>query len=220
MPPETPRLDYTFNDESLLRLALSHCSTGQDNNERLEFLGDSILGFIVADELYRRFPEAREGQLSRLRADLVQRTTLAEMARELDIGPALQLGMGEHKSGGRERDSILADALEAVISAIYLDAGLDTCRKIVLGWFAARLDSLDLHAQTKDAKTRLQEHLQAIKAELPEYEVMEVVGRDHEQTFAVLCHVSLLQEPVTGFGSTRREAEQEAAEAVLRALEQ
>ncbi len=220
MPPETPRLDYTFNDESLLRLALSHCSTGQDNNERLEFLGDSILGFIVADELYRRFPKAREGQLSRLRADLVQRTTLAEMARELDIGPALQLGTGEHKSGGRERDSILADALEAVISAIYLDAGLDTCRKIVLGWFAARLDSLDLDAQTKDAKTRLQEHLQAIKAELPEYEVMEVVGRDHEQTFAVLCHVSLLQEPVTGFGSTRREAEQEAAEAVLRALEQ
>ena len=220
MPPETPRLDYTFNDESLLRLALSHCSTGQDNNERLEFLGDSILGFIVADELYRRFPKAREGQLSRLRADLVQRTTLAEMARELDIGPALQLGMGEHKSGGRERDSILADALEAVISAIYLDAGLDTCRKIVLGWFAARLDSLDLDAQTKDATTRLQDHLQAIKAELPEYEVMEVVGRDHEQTFAVLCHVSLLQEPVTGFGSTRREAEQEAAEAVLRALEQ
>jgi len=220
VPLETPRLDYTFNDESLLRLALSHCSTGQDNNERLEFLGDSILGFIMADELYRRFPEAREGQLSRLRADLVQRTTLAEMARELDIGPALQLGTGEHKSGGRERDSILADALEAVISAICLDGGLDTCRQIVLGWFGSRLDSLDLDTQTKDAKTRLQEHLQAIKAELPEYEVMEVVGRDHEQTFAVLCRVSLLQEPVTGFGSTRREAEQEAAEAVLRALEQ
>ncbi len=218
--PKAPRLEYTFNDESLLRLALSHCSSGQDNNERLEFLGDSILGFIIADELYRRFPQAREGQLSRLRADLVQRGTLAEMARELEIGPALQLGTGEHKSGGRERDSILADTLEALISAICLDGGLDTCRKIVIGWFKSRLDNLDLDAQTKDAKTRLQEHLQAIKAELPDYEVMEVVGKDHEQTFAVLCHVSMLAEPLAGYGSTRREAEQEAAEAVLRALEQ
>ena len=219
MSTEIPKLDYTFKDRALLRLALSHCSISKDNNERLEFLGDSILGFIMADELYRRFPEAREGQLSRLRADLVQRGTLAELARELEIGPALLLGSGELKSGGRERDSILADALEALICAIYLDGGLDTCHAIVVGWFADRLDNLDLDTQTKDAKTRLQEHLQAIKVELPDYEIMEVVGKDHAQTFAVLCHVSLLPEPVTGYGSTRREAEQEAANAVLKALD-
>lgn len=213
-----PNLDYQFNDESLLKLALSHCSSGQDNNERLEFLGDSILGFLMADELSRRFPEAREGQLSRLRADLVQRATLADLARELAIGPALNLGAGELKSGGADRDSILADALEALISAIYLDAGLETCRSIVLGWFARRLDSLDLDSQTKDAKTRLQEYLQSLHVSLPEYDVLEVAGKDHQQTFAVLCRVELLPEPVTGFGSTRREAEQEAAEAALKAL--
>ena len=218
MSYERPDIDYAFNDKALLKLALSHCSSGQSNNERLEFLGDSILGFIMADELYQRFPEAREGQLSRLRADLVQRTTLAELARELSIGPALKLGTGELKSGGADRDSILADALEALISAIYLDGGLETCRRIVLGWFASRLDSLDLNAQTKDAKTRLQEHLQANRQRLPEYEVLEVAGKDHQQTFAILCHVELLPEAVTGYGSTRREAEQEAAEAVLEAL--
>lgn len=219
MTSVAPKLNYTFTNGSLLTLALSHCSSGQDNNERLEFLGDSILGFIIADELYRRFPQGREGQLSRLRADLVQRSTLAGVARELDIGPALKLGTGEMKSGGAERESILSDALEAVISAIYLDAGLDVCRTIVLGWFAGRLDKLNLETQTKDAKTRLQEHLQSIKAELPDYEVMEVVGKDHQQTFAVLCHVSLLPKPVRGYGSTRREAEQEAASAVLSSLE-
>ena len=219
MPTVSPNIDYIFKNQALLELALSHCSSGKDNNERLEFLGDSILGFIMADELSRRFPEAKEGQLSRLRADLVQRITLAELARELQIGPALRLGSGELKSGGADRDSILADALEALISAIYLDAGLEKCRVIVLGWFSARLDKLDLDAQSKDAKTLLQEHLQAIKVALPEYEVLEVVGKDHQQTFAVLCHVKLLAEPVTGYGSTRREAEQEAAEAILKALD-
>jgi len=218
VPSETPKLDYQFSNQALLDLALRHCSVGRDNNERLEFLGDAILGFIMADELQRRFPEAREGQLSRLRADLVQGATLAGGARELEVGPALQLGIGELKSGGADRDSILADTLEAIISAIYLDAGMETCRSIVLGWFEQRLDSLDLDTQTKDAKTRLQEHLQAIKSDLPEYEVMEVVGKDHQQRFAVLCHVALLPEPVTGYGTSRREAEQEAAEAVIAAL--
>ena len=131
----------------------------------------------------------------------------------------MHLGSGELKSGGADRDSILADALEALIAAIYLDTGLDSCRKIVLGWFTTRLDSLDLDAQSKDAKTRLQEHLQAIKSALPDYEVLEVAGKDHQQTFAVLCRTDLLPEPVTGYGSTRREAEQEAAEAVLKMLE-
>jgi ribonuclease III len=219
VPSESPKIDYVFTDQSLLKLALTHCSSGQDNNERLEFLGDSILGFIMADELARRFPQAHEGQLSRLRADLVQRSTLADLARELQIGPSLLLGSGELKSGGADRDSILADALEALISAIYLDTGLDSCREIVLVWFATRLDSLDLDAQSKDAKTRLQEHLQAIKSALPDYEVLEVAGKDHQQTFAVLCRTDLLPEPVTGHGSTRREAEQEAAEAVLKMLE-
>ncbi len=214
------KIHYSFRNEALFKLALSHCSSGQDNNERLEFLGDSILGFIIAEELYQRFPKGKEGQLSRLRADLVQRSTLAEIARELDLGASLNLGSGELKSGGAQRDSILADALEALISAIYLDAGpdLDACRKTVLLWFAGRLDNLDLESQTKDAKTRLQEYLQGIKAALPDYEVLDVAGKDHQQTFAVLCRIGLLPEPVTGFGSTRREAEQEAADAALKAL--
>jgi len=219
VPTDVPKLHYQFSNPALLTLALSHCSIGQANNERLEFLGDAILGFIISDELYQRFPEGQEGQLSRLRADLVQRSTLAELARELELGPALQLGTGEMKSGGADRDSILADALEALISAIYLDASLEQCRQVVLGWFASRLDRLDLETQIKDAKTRLQEHLQAIKVDLPEYEVLEVAGKDHQQTFVVLCHVALLPEPVTGYGSSRREAEQEAANAVLDALE-
>ena len=214
------KIHYNFSNEALFKLALSHCSSGQDNNERLEFLGDSILGFIIAEELYHRFPKGKEGQLSRLRADLVQRSTLAELARELDLGASLNLGSGELKSGGADRDSILADALEALISAIYLDAGpeLDACRKTVLSWFAGRLDNLDLDSQTKDAKTRLQEHLQGIKAALPDYEVLDVAGKDHQQTFAVVCRIDLLPEPITGYGSTRREAEQEAADAVLKAL--
>ena len=219
MPPELPKIDYIFIDQSLLKLALSHCSSGQNNNERLEFLGDAILGFIIADELARRFPLAQEGQLSRFRADLVQRITLADLARELEIGPSLQLGSGELKSGGADRDSILADALEALISAIYLDTGMDSCRKIVLDWFGSRLDKLDTEGQSKDAKTRLQEHLQALKSALPDYEVMEVAGKDHQQTFAVVCRIELLPESVTGYGSSRREAEQEAAEAALKMLE-
>lgn len=219
MSKDKPDIEYTFQNTELLKLALSHCSSGQDNNERLEFLGDSILGFIMAEELYKRFPEAREGQLSRIRADLVQRSTLAELARELNIGPALLLGSGELKSGGDDRDSILADALEALISAIYMDAGIGSCRNIVLGWFAARLDKIDIDAQSKDAKTRLQEHLQAIKSSLPEYEVQEIGGKDHQQTFEVLCHIEILPEPVKGFGSSRREAEQEAAESALKALD-
>ena len=218
MSSESLKIEYNFKNHALLKLALSHCSSGQDNNERLEFLGDSILGFFVAEELYRRFPEGREGQLSRIRADLVQRSTLAEIARELELGSSLNLGSGELKSGGADRDSILADALEALISAIYLDAGLEICRTTVLAWFEKRLGNLDLDTQTKDAKTRLQEHLQAIKASLPEYDVLEVAGKDHQQTFAVLCRVDLLPDPVTGYGSTRREAEQEAADAILKAL--
>ncbi|MEX2367164.1 MAG: ribonuclease III, partial [Pseudohongiellaceae bacterium] len=153
-------LDYRFKDQNLLRLALSHCSAGKDNNERLEFLGDSILGFIIAEELYRRFPKGREGELSRLRAELVQRSTLADIARELDLGRYLILGAGELKSGGAARESILADALEALISSLYLDGGLELCRSRVLQVFASRLSVLSLQDSPKDPKTRLQEYLQ------------------------------------------------------------
>ena len=214
------KIDHQFDDRDILQLALRHCSAGKKNNERLEFLGDSILGFIISEELYRRFPAAREGDLSRLRAALVQKSTLAEIARELDLGNFLILGSGELKSGGSNRESILADALEAVISAIYLDAGLQGCRDRVVAWFSSRLDSLDLSDTQKDAKTRLQEYLQAKKARLPNYEVTQITGKDHEQTFSVNCEIEVLGKPVTGYGASRREAEQQAAELALAALGQ
>lgn len=214
------QIDYSFTDVDLLRLALSHCSAGRNNNERLEFLGDSILGFIIAEELYRRFPAASEGELSRQRAGLVQKGTLAGIARELGLGEFLILGSGELKSGGANRESILADALEALICALYLDAGLEVCRGKVVHWFGARLQGLDLEEPPKDAKTRLQEYLQARRQHLPAYEVREVSGKDHEQIFSVLCDVAGLDEPVTGYGSSRREAEQQAAEHALKALGQ
>ena len=215
---ELKSLNYQFVDSDILRLALTHRSAGKKNNEKLEFLGDSILGFIIAEELFKRFPKANEGDLSRLRADLVQKSTLAEVARELDFGASLILGSGELKSGGARRESILADTLEAVISAIYLDAGLDVCRSKVLQWFASRLKALDLKDPNKDAKTRLQEYLQAKQKKLPVYEVQEVTGKDHQQVFIVNCIVVLLKQPVPGHGKNRREAEQLAAEKALSEL--
>ena len=214
------RLDHPFANHDLLKLALRHCSAGRDNNERLEFLGDAILGFIISEELYRRFPAAREGELSRLRADLVQKGTLAGIARELELGDYLTLGSGELKSGGAKRESILADALEAVISALYLAAGMEACRTRVLAWFAGRLSSLSLDTPPKDPKTRLQEYLQSRRQALPRYEVREVSGRDHEQVFAVRCAVAVLDQAITGHGSSRREAEQQAAREALKALGQ
>lgn len=221
MPPITQltgKLGHEFGDRNLLKLALSHCSAGKSNNERLEFLGDSILGFIIGEELYRRFPEAREGELSRLRAGLVQRSTLADIARELQLGEHLILGSGELKSGGANRESILSDALEAVICALYLDAGLELCRRLVLRWFAGRLDEIGMLSPPKDPKTRLQEYLQSRKLKLPHYEVTQISGKDHQQVFSVSCDVAVLGKPVTGLGGNRREAEQRAAELALRAL--
>src|SRR5690606_23022024 len=184
------RIDHTFRDPELLRRALRHCSAGRDNNERLEFLGDSILGFLIGEELFRRFPEASEGELSRLRAGLVQRSTLAGIARELGLGDFLILGTGEMKSGGARRESILADTFEAVLCALYLDGGLEACRARVMTWFSARLDALDLDEPLKDAKTRLQEYAQARRQSLPRYELQKVSGKDHAQQFAVLCRVA------------------------------
>ncbi|OOV88926.1 ribonuclease III [Oceanospirillum linum] len=213
------KLGYTFTDINQLKLALTHRSFGGSNNERLEFLGDSIVNFVIAEALYHRFTEAREGQLSRLRARLVKGLTLAEVAREFDLGDYLQLGSGELKSGGYRRDSILADAMEAVIGAIYIDAGMDTVRERILDWYKERLMKLNLNDTQKDPKTLLQEFLQSRQQNLPKYEVISVEGEAHDQTFTVECHVVLLQEKTIGIGSSRRNAEQQAAKNALTELE-
>ncbi len=212
------RIGYSFNDESLVQLALTHRSCGNKNNERLEFLGDSIVNFVIAEALYRKFPQAKEGQLSRLRADMVRGTTLAEIAREFELGEFLQLGSGELKSGGHNRESILADVVEAIIGAIYLDSGMAVANEQILNWYESRLAGLTLDAVIKDAKTRLQEHLQKSKHRLPKYEVTEIFGQAHDQKFKVSCWVEKLPEITVGIGSSRRFAEQSAAEKALKAL--
>ncbi|MDP5210583.1 ribonuclease III [Microbulbifer sp. 2205BS26-8] len=204
------RLGHRFRQDALLELALTHRSHGSRNNERLEFLGDSILGFIIGAALYERFPKGREGQLSHLRAQLVSGETLAKLALELEIGDCLRLGEGEMKSGGCRRASILADAVEALIGAIYLDAGLETARARVLDWFASRLYCLSLET-VKDPKTRLQEWLQARRKPLPQYRVVDVSGVEHARQFVVECCVSGLAQPVRGEASSRRAAEKAAA---------
>jgi ribonuclease-3 len=204
---------------SLFELALTHRSCGKKNNERLEFLGDSILNFVIADDLFARFPKAKEGELSRLRARMVKGVTLSEVARELGLGDYLRLGSGELKSGGYRRDSILADAVEAIIGAIYLDTDMDTARGFILSWFKERLDKLDLNESMKDSKTRLQEFLQSRRLALPEYELMNVEGEAHDQTFYIDCRVEGLKKAEKGIGSSRRQAEQEAAKNALIALQ-
>ena len=210
-------LGYKFSDENLLALALAHRSVGTRNNERLEFLGDSIVNHVIADALYHRFPDLREGSLSRLRASLVKGETLAEVAIELDLGAYLQLGSGERKSGGHRRESILADAFEAVAGAILLDGGYEACRERLLVWFDQRLAQLPEQGTAKDPKTRLQEYLQGRGQPLPDYQLLEVVGEDHDQEFRVRCSLEQLTLMVEGKGSSRRKAEQSAAS---RALEQ
>ncbi len=211
-------LGHQFADPELLVMALTHRSAGSKNNERLEFLGDSIINHIVADALYQRFPRAREGDLSRMRASLVKGDTLAELARELQLGEYLLLGPGERKSGGYRRSSILADTLEALAGAIVLDAGYERCRDCVLCWFGTRLDQLAAGAVDKDAKTRLQEYLQGRGNPLPEYELVAVEGDDHDQHFSVACRLSRPQLVVQGSGSSRRKAEQAAARDALQRL--
>jgi len=213
------KIGHDFSDTSLFELALTHRSCGKKNNERLEFLGDSILNFIIADDLFIRFPTAKEGELSRLRARLVKGVTLSEVARELGIGDYLRLGSGELKSGGFRRDSILADAVEAIIGAIYLDSGMEITRGFVLGWFAQRLNAIDLNETLKDSKTRLQEFLQSRRLPLPQYELTQVEGEAHSQTFYIACMVSGLESPAKGLGNSRRQAEQEAAKNALESLQ-
>lgn len=211
-------LGYQFADQELLQLALSHRSVGARNNERLEFLGDSILNHIIAEALYRRFPAFREGELSRLRASLVRGDTLAQLAREIALGDYLLLGTGERKSGGQRRATILADAFEAIVGAILLDSDVEHCRALVLGWFASRLADLDVDAAGKDAKTRLQEYLQGRGYPLPVYELLDVQGEDHAQHFKVACRVHKTGTVTQGEGSSRRKAEQAAAQSALEVL--
>jgi len=213
------RLGYHFNDPALFELALTHRSCGASNNERLEFLGDAALNFIIGHAIYCRLPDTSEGELSRYRASLVKGATLAVIARELGIGDHLKLGVGERKSGGHRRESILADALEAIIGAIYLDGGMGACESAVLQWFAERLDNLS-DTNLKDPKTQLQELLQARGKALPVYEVIDVSGEAHRQHFTVRCSAEGLPGPTIGEGSSRRAAEKKAAAAALSGLNQ
>ncbi len=212
------KLGYEFKTRELLDLALTHRSASSNNNERLEFLGDSILGQIISIELYQQFPKAQEGELSRLRASLVKGETLARIAAELNLGNYLKLGSGELKSGGFRRESILADALEAVFAAVYLDSDRQTTHDFVLKFFTDRLAQCDPDSVLKDPKTRLQEYLQSRGAPLPEYKVIAIDGEAHAQTFTIACHISELDGPIQASGKSRRKAEQATAEQVLKLL--
>lgn len=212
------RLGYRFNDPELFRLALTHRSFGADNNERLEFLGDAFIGLVVATALYEARPQTHEGGLSRLRASLVCEASLAKLAKALDLGEALRLGEGELKSGGFRRDSILADALEALFGAVYLDAGFDTARRICLERFATLLQELPDARSLKDPKTRLQEFLQARGDPVPHYEVVGESGPPHARHFAVVCSLTDGTQ-CQAAGSSRRKAEQEAAAHMIAKLE-
>lgn len=213
---EFPR--YRFRDPELLALALTHRSAAGRNNERLEFLGDALIGLLIADQLFRSHPAADEGQLTRARASLVNRATLADIARGFDLGSRLQLGEGEMKSGGWRRDSILANALEAVVGAIYLDGGIDPCREEVLAWYAERLGAIDPCVAVKDPKTELQEYLQSGHRPLPVYRTLSISGPPHDQAFTVACDVTGLGAPVIATARSRRAGEQQAARDALRAL--
>lgn len=211
------QIEYCFKDKALLLNALTHRSVGQHNNERLEFLGDAILGMVIADELFHRFPECAEGEMSRLRASLVKGVTLSELARDLSLGDYLKLGPGELKSGGFRRDSILADAFEAILAAVYLDSDLETCRDLILRQLATRLDKASPETIGKDPKTQLQEYMQARHLPLPSYDVTDVTGKAHAQTFTVECKIED-GDIVTAVGSSRRKAEQAAASQLLEQL--
>ncbi|USD38374.1 MULTISPECIES: ribonuclease III [Ferrimonas] len=211
-------LGYEFKQPQLLQQALTHRSAGSRHNERLEYLGDAVLSMVIAEELYHRFPQAAEGDMTRMRATLVRGVTLAEIARELNLGDYIRLGAGELKSGGFRRDSILADAVEAILGAVFLDDGIEVCKPLLLSLWKQRLDTIVPGAGQKDPKTRLQEWLQARKKPLPNYEVVTVTGDAHNQQFTVHCLVSEVTDPVLGKGSSRRKAEQDAAGKVLELL--
>jgi len=212
-------LAYEFSNQELAYQALTHRSANAIHNERLEFLGDSLLGFIIAEALFTLNPQATEGELSRMRSALVNKQALAAVARNLDIGDYLRLGSGEANSGGRERDSILADTVEALIAAIYMDGGMNACTEFVKRISKSKLTQETAVTEQKDAKTRLQEFLQAQGKKLPKYEVEEITGAAHEQIFHVSCRLPSLNTQAKGSGSSKREAEQVAAMKILDAIE-
>jgi ribonuclease-3 len=213
------RVAYTFKNVALLDQSVTHRSFGDRNNERLEFLGDSILNFVVAAALFNQFPDAREGDLSRLRARMVKQQTLAEIARELDLGGFLTMGSGELKSGGFERDSILSDAVEAIIGAVFLDGGITEATDCVLGLYEERLAALTSSNIEKDAKSRLQEHLQGIGQPVPDYILVGTTGKSPNQTFEIECRSLSFNGTIRAIGTSRRRAEQKAAELALKHLE-
>lgn len=212
-------IGHRFQRLPLLSQALTHRSAAAENNERLEFLGDALLGFVIAEALWGRFPDADEGRLSRLRATLVKKASLARVARGLELGDYLSLGAGELRTGGHARDSILADAMEAVFAAVFLDRGFDAAREVILSLFREPLDRVVAQGATKDPKTRLQERLQAEKRPLPAYEVLDVSGSQHDQSFLVRCSLSDADESTQGCGKSRRGAEQEAAQQMLELID-
>jgi len=211
-------LHYRFRDTDLFALALTHRSATGRNNERLEFLGDAVLDFVISDLVFKIRPEASEGDLSKLRSSLVKDTSLASLAVGLGLGEYLILGSGERKTGGHRRDSILADALEAIFGAVYLDSGVDAAKEIIEHVFAERLEDLPDAEALRDPKTRLQEWLQARKLALPEYELVSVSGQAHQQRFAVTCTVTELSQTTNGESTTRRKAEQQSAKNMLKIL--
>jgi len=209
------RINYNFTRQEYLNQALTHRSAGGKNNERLEFLGDSILSLVITGYLFDKLVNAQEGELSRLRSSLVKGEKLAELAREIHLGDYIVLGAGELKSGGFRRSSILADALEAVMGAVYLDSDFERCKKVILALYEDELINLPSSTSTKDNKTQLQEYLQSRQLPLPEYRVVELSGAPHDQTFIIECAATGLDVVATGTGSSRRRAEQHAASRIL-----
>jgi len=203
----------------LLDQALTHRSLGNKNNERLEYLGDAILGFVIADIIYHKFPEASEGELTRLRASLVKGEKLAEISRDIQLSNELKLGQGELKSGGWRRDSILANTLEAIIGAVYLDSDIKSCRNFILDLYQSHLENIDPADIKKDPKSQLQEYLQSRKQSVPEYKIINESGTSHQPEFTVSCKVNLLDELVVAKGSSRRKAEQIVAKKIISMLD-
>lgn len=214
------RIAYTFNQPALLQQALTHRSFSGNNNERLEFLGDGVLNFIIAHQLYNRFNKLAEGDLSRLRAQLVKEASLSEIAFSLNLGDVLKLGEGELKSAGWRRPSILADALEAIIGAVYLDGGFASAEALVLKLYEDKLNTIDPKVIDKDPKSQLQEYLQSKKLDLPDYNVVLIEGEAHAQNFKVECIIKKLNITTQGEGSSRRIAEQQAAQLAMEKITQ
>ena len=211
-------LGHEFSDAELLNKALTHRSFSRNHNERLEFLGDALLGMFIADALFAKFPEAAESDLTRLRSSLVNKETLARLARQLDLGSHIKFGIGEHKSGGWQKKSLLSNAMEALIGAVYLDSDLENCRSFILALYACLLDELTIENIPKDPKSELQEYLQANKKSLPAYHVIAEEGEAHNRMFTIECRIDGIAGPVVAKGRNKRDAEQAAANAALKII--